>query len=142
MTENKEEKIILIKDVGIEKTTIDKAKYEKITNILTIVWGILTLLLGLKFNSLGDKMTSETFKMMSDVTDALLFIFNMLVASGVTAIVMFIPSLFFSNRWELCTLWGKRIIKIIKYLIIFIPLYFLTSCIFGLGDVGNMLSNN
>lgn len=142
MTENKEEKIILIKDVGIEKTTIDKAKHEKITNILTIVWGILTLLLGLKFNSLGDKMTSETLKMMSDVTDALLFIFNMLVASGVTAIVMFIPSLFFSNRWELCILWGKRIIKIIKYLIIFIPLYFLTSCIFGLGDVGNMLSNN
>ncbi len=142
MTENKEEKIILIKDVGIEKTTIDKAKHEKITNILTIVWGILTLLLGLKFNSLGDKMTSETFKMMSDVTDALLFIFNMLVASGVMAIVMFIPSIFFSNRWELCTLWGKRIIKIIKYLIIFIPLYFLTSCIFGLGDVGNMLSNN
>lgn len=91
MTENKEEKIILIKDVGIEKTTIDKAKHEKITNILTIVWGILTLLLGLKFNSLGDKMTSETFKMMSDVTDALLFIFNMLVASGVTAIVMFTP---------------------------------------------------
>lgn len=57
MTENREEKIILIKDIGIEKTTIDK-------------------------------------------------------------------------------------VKIIKYLIIFIPLYFLTSCIFGLGDVGNMLSNN
>ena len=33
MTVNKEEKIILIKDVGIEKTTIDKAKHEKITNI-------------------------------------------------------------------------------------------------------------
>lgn len=33
------------------------------------------------------------YKMMSDVTDALLFIFNMLVASGVMAIVMFKPKL-------------------------------------------------
>lgn len=142
MDEGYKDKVLLVKDVGIEKTTADKTRHEKITNILTAVWGVLTLLLGLKFNSLGENKTSETFKMMSDVTDVLLFVFCILIASGITAVVMFIPSLFFSNRWELCTLWGKRIIKIIKYLIIFVPLYFLTSCLFGLGDVGNMLSNN
>ncbi|GEM_PF-6592142 len=142
MNDKTKEKILLVKDVGIEKTTADKTKHEKITNILTVVWGLLTLLLGTKINSLGENMTSETFKMMSDVTDVLLFVFNMLAASGITAVVMFIPSLFFSNRWELFNLWGKRIIKIIKYMIIFIPIYFLISCIFGLGDVGNMLFNS
>lgn len=142
MEKGYKDKVLLVKDVGIEKTTADKTRHEKITNILTAVWGVLTLLLGLKFNSLGENKTSETFKMMSDVTDVLLFVFCILIASGIIAVVMFIPSLFFSNRWELCTLWGKRIIKIIKYLIIFVPLYFLTSCLFGLGDVGNMLSNN
>lgn len=137
-----EEKVLHIKDVGMEKTTADKTKHEKITNILTTIWGILTLILGVKFNNLSENTTNETFKMMSEVTNVLLFVFDMLIASGITAVVMFIPSLFFSNRWELITLWGKRIVKIIKYLIIFMPLYFLTSCIFGLGDVGNMLSNN
>ena len=142
MNDKTKEKILLVKDVDIEKTTADKTKHEKITNILTAVWGLLTLLLGIKINSLGENMTSETFKMMSDVTDVLLFVFNMLAASGITAVVMFIPSLFFSNRGELFNLWGKRIIKIIKYMIIFIPIYFLISCIFGLGDVGNMLFNS
>lgn len=142
MKDAAEEKVLLVKDVGIEKITAEKVKHEKITNILTTVWGILTLLLGIKFNSFGEHKTSETFKMMSDVTDVLLFVFYILIASGITAVAMFIPSLFFSNRWELIALWGKRIVKIIKYLIIFIPLYFLTSCIFGLGDVGNMLANS
>lgn len=141
MEEDSQEKVLLIKDVGIEKTTADKNKDEKITNILTVVWGILTLILGLKINSLSKTESHEVFKMASEVTDTLLFIFNMLCASGLTAIVMFVPSLFFSNRWALINLWGRRIIKVIKYLIIFIPVYFLTALIFGFGDIGNMILN-
>lgn len=62
MNDKTKEKILLVKDVDIEKTTADKTKHEKITNILTAVWGLLTLLLGIKINSLGENMTSETFK--------------------------------------------------------------------------------
>lgn len=134
--------VLLVKDVGIEKTTETKIKHEKITNILTIIWGLLTLTLSIQFYNQQEHSVDKTFKMTSEITDILLCIFGILIAGGITAIIMFLPSLFCPNRWELCTLWGKRIIKIVKYIIIFIPLYFLTSCIFGLGDLGDALSNN
>lgn len=36
MKDAAEEKVLLVKDVGIEKITAEKVKHEKITNILTL----------------------------------------------------------------------------------------------------------
>lgn len=129
--------IILVKDIGIEKTTNLRDKQEKVIDILNVVWGLISIALFISFYNSTSKSNNEgLLKASSDYADILLCIFTILLFSCVSAIFMMIPSLFFSIRWKLWNLWGKRIIKIIKYMIIFIPFYLVTGCIFSIGEMG------
>ncbi len=135
MSKEPKEKILSTENANIEKSAANENKYEQITNILTIIWTVLSLILGYQAFSASmngisgfDKAAAD-FNVLGQVI--IFFTFSVAIAGFLTLFMMFV-SLFIKNRITSLVLWGKRLLKSVIYTVLLVILLLIENFIANL----------